>query len=302
MKSNIKDYFDFRKSERIGTIILVTMILIALFLPGLLKNIHLRKDDGFDAFKLEVHEFPADSISTQTVTETVTGNSYNTSKNSSRYHPAKFDPNSLDIEGWTRMGFSQKQAEVILKYRNKIGGFASKEDFKDIYIIDNEIYKIFEPFIDIKLITSRLKSEFIPVNLPKKNNYVIELNSADSAELDKIRGIGPVFAKRIIKYREKLGGFSRIRQLEEVYGLDSLSVTEFQDQVFIDSTLITRININTVSLNDLREHPYIGYYIGKAIIDKRIQLGKITSLDQILHVRGISPDIFLKIKPYLTLE
>lgn len=281
---------------------LVLLILVTLFIPEFFKRFIHHENTALNVYKIEVEEFATDTSSFKRTWEKSNVAEDRASNRLYNYHPVSFDPNSLDEEGWMEMGFSQKQAEVIVKYKYKIGGFTSKEDFKNIYIINEEVYKIFEPFIEIKSLSVALNAKNKPAVVPKKPLYKVELNSADSLELFKVNGIGPVFAHRIIEFRQKLKGFSSIKQLEDVYGMDSVRVAELKDQVFIDTTLITRFNINTVSLNELRSHPYFGYYIAKAIIDNRIQSGKITSLDQLKKIKIISPEVYDKIIPYLSIN
>jgi competence protein ComEA len=74
---------------------------------------------------------------------------------------------------------------------------------------------------------------------------VVEVNSADSAGLTKIYGIGPAFASRIIKYRNRLGGFYSKEQLKEVYGLDAEKYAEVREQVRIDPAKVKKVNVNT---------------------------------------------------------
>lgn len=302
MKGNIKDYFDFRKSERSGAIMLVLLILVTLLTPELYKRYSIRGDTALNVYKLEVEEYATDTSSFKRTLEKSSVVEVKSRNRLSNYHPVTFDPNTLDIDGWMKMGFSQKQSEVIVKYKYKIGGFTKKQDLQQIYIIDAEVYNLFEPFIEIKSLSLESSFKSKPAIVPKKLFYLVELNSADSVELLKVNGIGPVFARRIIEFRQKLKGFSSIRQLEDVYGMDSLQVADIQDQVFIDKSLVTQFELNTVSLNDLRAHPYFGYYIAKAIIDYRIQSGKFTSLDQLKNIKSISPEVYDRIVPYLSIN
>lgn len=278
------------------------MILITLIAPSLFKTNSVVNNDGLEAFNKEVEEFLNDTVIVNNEIHIKDSEEKLISKKTSRYKPVKFNPNSLDINGWMKMGFSKKQADVILKYKYKIGRFSCKEDFQNIYIINDDVYKIFEPFLDIGPVLEEKYEIKQRENTVRKPIYKVELNSADSIELVKVRGIGPVFAVRIIEYRQKLQGFSHVRQLEEIYGMDSTKVADLSDQVFIDTTLIMKININTASLSELRAHPYISYYTAKAIIDKRIQSGNITSVNQLQRVGNITIDLFNKIKPYLSVN
>lgn len=216
-------------------------------------------------------------------------------KKGSRYSPFEFDPNFASSSDYIKMGFSERQAAVIVKYRDRGGKFHQKEDFNKLYIIDDETYRIFEPYIRIK----SSDNELMTGNPSPSNNntmsesrntasynrtdrhVMVELNSADSMNLLTVRGIGPVFASRILKYRKRLGGFYHIDQLREIFGIDSLRFEGISSQICTDTMIIEKININTATLEQLRRHPYFDYVSAKAVIDKRIQIGSYKSLNEV---------------------
>lgn len=254
MKSQIKDYFSFSKSERIGIIILISIIMFLILLPQVVKLnrnlVPIKTTD--ELYKVEVEAFMRGIDERQSKEkDTWNGswnNSYNYAKNSRwnnattlsdtkkpRFTLFQFDPNTASQEDWIKMGFSERQAAVILKYRNKGGHFSRKEDFRKLYIVDDETYRIFEPYITIHDSFQKESSNgkyfykgnqagngFSKDDQARNGDIKVELNSADSSELLKINGVGPVFASRIIKYRNKLGGFATTEQVTEVYGMDSI--------------------------------------------------------------------------------
>ncbi|MBU2650039.1 MAG: helix-hairpin-helix domain-containing protein [Bacteroidetes bacterium] len=130
----------------------------------------------------------------------------------------------------------------------------------------------------------------------------IEINAADSAGLTKIRGIGGVFAKRIIRYREMLGGFYNKRQLMEVYGIDSTNFPGIAEQIRLDTSMIRKININTVVFKELLKHPYLDYEDVKAIFRLKDRLGGHISRVDLLNTSKPDKDIINKIMPYLNFE
>lgn len=130
----------------------------------------------------------------------------------------------------------------------------------------------------------------------------VEINSADSAGLTKIRGIGSVFAKRIIRYREMLGGFYNKEQLMEVYGIDSTNFPGIAKQIRLDSSMIRKININTVIFKDLLKHPYLDYEDVKALFRLKDRLGGKISREDLLNTSKPDKDIINKIMPYLNFE
>ena len=116
----------------------------------------------------------------------------------------------------------------------------------------------------------------------------ININRADSTKLLPLPGIGPVFAGRIIKYRNLLGGFVRVEQLGEVYGIPTETIQEIRNQVYIDSTVIHKIHIDSATFREMLRHPYLEYNEVKALVKYRDFIGDIKSIhelriNQILH-------------------
>jgi competence ComEA-like helix-hairpin-helix protein len=135
-----------------------------------------------------------------------------------------------------------------------------------------------------------------------KPGVTVELNTADSAQLTTLRGVGPSFAMRIIRYRYRLGGYYNKEQLKEVYGIDVAKYDEIKDQLTINRSAITKININSISFASLRQLPYLDYKQASAIIEYRNQHGKYASMDDIKKVAIITPEIITKIEPYISFK
>ncbi len=131
---------------------------------------------------------------------------------------------------------------------------------------------------------------------------IIELNSADTGKLTQLNGIGSSFAKRIISYRERLGGFIRKEQLKEVFGLDSEKYAGLQAQVNVDTSHIKKININTVTFEGLRRFPYLTYKQMNAIIRFREQHGEYESLADLKNIAIMDDETLQKIKPYIAFK
>jgi DNA uptake protein ComE-like DNA-binding protein len=131
---------------------------------------------------------------------------------------------------------------------------------------------------------------------------VVELNSADTALLKKIPGIGSSFAKRITGYRRLLGGYYRIEQLQEVYGMYEELYTRLVPWFSIDTALIEPLNANTASLDRLRAHPYIDSYQAIAIVELRKKRSKIDSFEQLLMLEEFAKPENERIRNYLKFE
>ena len=127
---------------------------------------------------------------------------------------------------------------------------------------------------------------------------MIEINTADSAQLVKLYGIGPSYAGRILKYRGMLGGFFSIEQLLEVYGMDSVRYAGIQKNIKADTSFILTIDVNTAEFKTLLHHPYLDYETVKLICNYREYSGPITCSDTLRKVIGYDP-MYEKVKPYI---
>ena len=141
-------------------------------------------------------------------------------------------------------------------------------------------------------------SSFYQTQYPKKS-LSFELNSADSLDLVQLYNIGPVIARRILKYRSLLGGYVRREQLREVYGIDSARYNDIAPHLTVDPSRITPIDINTADIDRLKRHPYLDYYQAKAIIRLREEKGAYAGVRDILNIPIIDSETFTRIEPYL---
>ena len=144
---------------------------------------------------------------------------------------------------------------------------------------------------------------------PKQNQYpvaekfaagtVIEINSSDTLQLTKIPGIGAAYAKRITGYRNLLGGYYRLEQLQEVYGMYEELYEKITPYLEADASKITRIPVNTASLDKLKSHPYLNFYQAKAIIEMRKKKGKLDNIDELHLLEEFTAEDLERIKHYM---
>ena len=128
------------------------------------------------------------------------------------------------------------------------------------------------------------------------------INSSDSSEYTQLRGIGPTYASRIIKYRDRLGGFYKLEQLSEVYGVSDSLIKSFGNQLRFDSIKIQKLNVNKLEAKELKVNPYIGWNIANSIVNYREQHGKYLKLEDLKKSVLIDDTLYLKIKPYLDIK
>ena len=211
----------------------------------------------------------------------------------------EFDPNRCSKDQWMKLGVKEKTAEKIMKYVSKGGKFKSPEDLKKIWGLSPTQVKDLMPFVKI-ISTPKIEnkkntnSHFETTN----SNKIIDVNTADSLLLESLPGIGPALAVRIIKYRNKLGGFYTREQLKEVWGLpDSVFHKVKEKVIFSDNA--NKININTADFLKLKSHPYIGYKLANTIINYRNQHGNFKSLEDIQKIILIDEKMFNRLSHYL---
>jgi len=150
-----------------------------------------------------------------------------------------------------------------------------------------------------------LSPEYVPSNRAyKKPVYqkrpVVNLNSCDTSQLISLPGIGPVLSVRIIKYRNLLGGFATVDQLKEVYGLSAETYELIRERVFADSTLITRININSAGYKELARLPYFEKYEVTAILKYKELKGRIESINDLVDNKILPSEKVPRVRPYLS--
>jgi len=309
VKNFIRDYLTFNRRERKGTIVLVAIVL--LLIGYLSFSSYLFPKEKYDSSEfdkqvaeIEKQDHVEDSLNDSKFT--YDQNDYklpNSSQPKIKQQLFPFNPNNLPDANWKKLGLSDKQIKSIKNYEAKGGKFRKKEDVKKMYVITAEMYASLEPYIQIP--EEEKKTE---TNKPfEKKEYVkekllVELNSADTAELDKLKGIGSSFAKRIVKYRDLLGGFVKKEQLLEVYGFDKEKYDGLSENITVDVSKVKKININTATVEELKKQVYIKYNLAKLIVNYRKQHGNFKSVEEIKKLDLVNDELFAKLAPYLTIE
>lgn len=294
MKKLFSDFFFYNRQQKIGVIIFGMLTLVNVTILWFDPFADHSKID-FSQFEKELAELKKAHLEKDFAISSVDENQPQT-----RSHQA-FDPNTASKEVLVQNGIPEKLAERITRFREKGGKFKNTEDLKKIYGLPEELFAQLEPFISIQQEKRREEKKQASEAINPKN-FTVELNTADSVSLLSLPGIGPVFAKRIIAYRNKLGGFFSSEQLKEVFGMDSLKLIAIRDKIALDPSGIRKINVNSAGKEQLESHPYIGYKLGKRIVAFREQHGPFQTISELKSLEGIEPSKLDKFLPYISLD
>lgn len=313
MKSHIRGLFTFTDSERNGTVVLLILILMVSIIVSLQdKFISLPRENftEFDAFLATVDSaeysksFDEDEKKYSREKENISGHAEEVTPHS-LYHKKElfnFNPNGLSTDDWVRLGLSAAQARSVKNFEAKGGKFETKEDVKKLFVISAERYAELEPFIVLPEKSAKSIKDQSPIsNHQSPLPSVVELNTADSSLLVSVNGIGPAFAKRILEYRERLGGFHSINQLTEIYGIDTEKFAAIKNSVKADSSYIHKINLNTAVVSEFKRLPYISPNVANALVNYRKAHGSFKNVADIKGCALINEELYRKIVPYLSL-
>lgn len=314
----LEDYFGISKKQARAAFVLMAFSLLLIWTPFVFRRWIL---PYFPTSSEPVNTQKFDSIAAQlekdASTEAVEREN-NYSKKEYKNTPDRpvrlftFDPNTASVDQLQELGIPQFIAKRIDKYRSKGGKFRKKEDLLHIYDFPTEVYKKLESYISLPEHRSKTYASNFPEktftnnSLPKEikaySKPVIvpfDINSTDTTELIRLKGIGSKLSLRILKFRDALGGFHSTSQFSEIFGLDSLALSELNQYARIQSP-VRKININTATAEELGQHAYLrNKKINAVMINYRTQHGPFQSLEDLKKVRVLDENMIEKIGPYL---
>ena len=219
-----------------------------------------------------------------------------------------FDPNTADSTQLLRLGLQPWQVRNIYKYRAAGGIYRKKEDFARLYGLTVKQYRELEPYIHISadylpastLIKEERRTERYerdtlryPVKIAEGEH--IDLNAADTSLYKKVPGVGSYYSRKIAEYGHRLGGFVSTDQLDEIENFPSEAKKYFS----VNASDVHQLNVNRLSLNELKRHPYINYYQAKAITDYRRLHGPLHSLDDLRLLPDFPVEAIKRLEPYV---
>jgi DNA uptake protein ComE-like DNA-binding protein len=313
-RQSVIDYFSFLRNDRNGVITLIILILFVITGHVIISQMNFMPGTDFTEAKKALESWE---------------NQKSVRKDLGMF---VFDPNTVSEEQLDSLDLPVPLKRNLLKYRAAGGKFTKPADFRKLYGMNDSLYLQLEPFITIngyqvvpagKGGFQAVKNELPALSIPRRVKaeedqpaadsstfpgkkilnreiLVVELNAADSTELTRLYGIGPVFASRIIKYRNLLGGFYSPAQLNEVYGMREETMNLIRNHVTVDTSHIKPLRVNFDDFRDLLRHPYLEKHHVEAILNYRSLNGPFSSVEQILKNGLLDSATYAGIKPYLT--
>lgn len=213
-----------------------------------------------------------------------------------------FDPNTINYEDLRRLGMSDRFAKSLIKYRNAGAIFRKKSDLKRVYNFSEADYLRLEKFIDLPEVIAVNKVQ--KIDYPPKEKAIqssIDINTATSEEWQTLHGIGPGYSKKILNYREKLGGFADINQVGETYYFPDSVFQKIKPFLKIE-TPPQKLFINKISFEELKAHPLFSYKEAKRILAYRHVHGDFSDMKAVRKMPAFKEEFFVKIEPYLSFE
>jgi DNA uptake protein ComE-like DNA-binding protein len=303
MLSGRKSFFYWNKRERRGSVALMALLAVAVFVYYRLK---LKPDESWQPDE----EFLARAAQFQDAYDAENRGNFasrsypeNSRTGKRKFHPpaAPFDPNGLPKEEWIRLGLSPAQAESVKKFEARGGRFYKNEDLKKLYVISDDFYRQIEPYLAIPQFGSGKPQPAFSAGRQEVAEK-IDINQADSAALDNLPGISPKLASRIIRVRENLGGLVSLSQLNDMPGFFADSYQKLTEKAFVGPAEIKPLNLNYCTFKELLLVPGLDYERVKAIITHRERNGFFRQTEDLVTLNLAEPDLYIKIAPYLTIR
>lgn len=316
-KKQPPEYLSFTRKERVGIITSVVIIMVYSCTPFIFALFSKPEPVDHKAFEKEIAQL---TIKQQDSARDFTSRNY--SEDDHLYQPSEknyynkaakgelfyFDPNTLPVEGWIKLGVREKTANTIHKYISKGGHFYKPVDIAKIWGLHEDEVKRLLPYVRIEAQPAKDYNKYPGAEKSKNSEkpaYAItpvDVNNSDTAAFIALPGIGSKLAARIVAFREKLGGFYKTEQIAETYGLPDSTFQKIKSRLVIGNGSVKKMNINTATIDELKAHPYLRYSIANAIVQYRMQHGSFALVSDIKKIMTITDEIYGKAAPYLTIK
>ncbi|MBL6444887.1 helix-hairpin-helix domain-containing protein [Fulvivirga sp. 29W222] len=295
----LRRVFGISKSESTGLLIFLPLVLFLIFVPSIVRKFRN------DAIDLSAEEQRLNKLIAQMEIDTA-------QQQPVQFTYQLFDPNNVSRYELELMGVTKKTASNWQKYLTSGGRFNTTEDIKKVYGLTEETFDRIKGYVNIKtkakrearqlpekVLTAPEKVAFTSVERSKFRPF--DLNKVDTITLKQLRGIGSVLSKRIIRFRESLGGFVNKDQLNEVWGLNEVVLKQLDTLAYLDPSLsdIRYLQINEATEYQLARHPYLSNKQASAIVAYRYQHGKFHQVSDLYNIHRVDSLVIAKISPYL---
>ena len=295
----IKEFFYFPKSDRRAMIFLLAAVVLSAVVVGIMDK------GGMSSQLARTDSLTADSSIRKAAVRRGVQYIYNVE--TVRRKLSAFDPNTADSTLLLSLGLQPWQVRSIYRYRAKGGIYRQPSDFARLYGLTVKQYKELLPYIHISdeykpaaevygrtdAVRSGRDTLRYPVKL-QPGQYVT-LDDADTASLRKVPGIGRYYASRIVRYRNDLGGYVSVAQLSEIEGIPEAALSYFR----VTGGAVRKLNLNRLTLNELKHHPYINFYQARRIIDYRRLKGPLHGIDDLRLLKDFSQRDIERLRPYV---
>ena len=308
LRQVIRNYFGFSKSETNGFIVLVPLMFLILFSPAFYGAVFSKSYDPNDGDQQMLDSVLG--VWNQRVEEALEKNR----EPEIEINLRAFNPNQSSELELKTLGIPAFLAGRIIRYREKGGEFRIKSDLARIYDFPDSLYQELHPYISLPAKLPSKRSNVVqvkskPIEKQEEIEFIaashepplyINLNTADTTELKQLRGIGSGYSRRIVKYRQLLGGFTNKQQLNEVYGISDSLYMSLETQIYVESPSPQKLNVNIANFKALNKHPYISYKQAGSILNTRSKKGKFRSPSDLLVVEGLDSALIQRLTPYIT--
>lgn len=303
----ISEYFAFSQTEVRGTVILLLFTLgvigLSAFFTGRSSDVAI-PDRDWETLEALVAQLDSNQAAS----------SYAPIEKNIILHP--FNPNTADSATLTQLGLSPWIARRVLRYRAKGGVFRVKSDFKKMYGLPEATYARLYDYLQLPEkkrhppASTAAKSKNPRTDQPKTSyakrtetayhREPLDINVADTSLLKQLPGIGSTLSARIVKYRQMLGGFHRLEQLQEVYHMSERGAASLRTEAYIaEGNQVHRLNINRLDAKTLAQHPYISWEVARAVVNHRRDYGNYQALEDLREVYLMDEELLAKLTPYL---
>lgn len=305
IKQLILRLFSFSKTEANGSVVLIMLIAFCIASPALYKSLFGLKYSSYD----EDREL-LDSLVALLHFEAPSNESLEIELRS-------FNPNEASVLELKSLGVPEFLGRRIDNFRKAGGRFNIKSDLAKIYDFPDSLYQSLVPYIDLPDKTERnkvaLQASSTPVkaankqavHINREDRYkeaplLIDINLADSLRFQKLYGIGSGYSRRLVSFREALGGYHSVEQVRDLYGMSDSLYYQIRSFLTVSDTVTLQvIPINVATFQQLNAHPYISYELTKEILAAKSKYGKFKRLEDLNRLTLLDSLSIAKLGPYL---